>query len=381
MYVQYLFPVEAAVLTTLTTRVLTTLTTLTTLAKALFVEAMSSSTTCHMLSSQPNSPRTTRTNLTFSRNWLIHVANETLDIARDGQYTNRKGKVVDVSEALISSIQNSVHYHSSHEFSMPQQEARFDTTQFYVAYGSSLEIAAKLKPFCDEQQHIGILNSASSKTPSKFLRGTLSQEECICRASLLFPCLAQFEAKPHHFYVINNKPKYQKSVSSCAIFSPKVPVIRCDSSAGELLDEPQECSFVSICAPNAFVVGEDTVDIPKASRPGTNEENFEMMTLKEAMRDRLFRALSLFNEHGCTDLVLCAFGCGVHGSQPGMVAAIFRELLDGAFKGRFHRVVFAIHIERTANFEAFANVFPEAKRQKLPTFNDQQSFQVRPEST
>jgi uncharacterized protein (TIGR02452 family) len=184
------------------------------------------------------------------------VANETLDIAHDGHYSNRKGKVVDVSEALINSIQNSVHYHSSHEFSTPPQEAHFDTTHFYVEYGSSLEIAAQLKAFCDEQQHIGILNSASSKTPSKFLRGTLSQEECICRASLLFPCLAQFEAKPHHFYVINNKPKYQKSASSCAIFSPKVPVIRCDSSAGELLFEPHECSFVSICAPkfdNAFL--------------------------------------------------------------------------------------------------------------------------------
>jgi uncharacterized protein (TIGR02452 family) len=299
-----------------------------------------------------------------------------LDIAHDGHYTNRNGKVVDVSEALINSIQNSVHYHSSHEFPPPQQEVRFDITQFYVAYGSSLEIAAKLKAFCDEQQHIGILNSASSKTPSKFLRGTLSQEECICRASLLFPCLAQFEAKPHHFYVINNKPKYQKSASSCAIFSPKVPVIRCDSSAGELLDESQECSFVSICAPNAFVVSEDTLDIPKASRPGTSQENYEMMTLEEAMRDRLFRALSIFNEHGCTDLVLCAFGCGVHGNQPGMVATIFRELLDGAFKRRFHRVVFAIHIERNANFQAFATVFPEAKSQKLPTFKNLESLQV-----
>jgi uncharacterized protein (TIGR02452 family) len=126
-------------------------------------------------------------------------------------------------------------------------------------------------------------------------------------------------------------------------------------------------------------VGEDTLDIPKASLPGTSQENYGMMTLKEAMRDRLFRALSIFNEHGCTDLVLCAFGCGVHGNQPDMVAAIFRGLLDGAFKGRFHRVVFAIHMERNANFQAFANVFPEAKSQKFPTVKHQKSFQT-PES-
>lgn len=313
-----------------------------------------------MPSKEASSPRTTRTNLTFSRNWLVHVANETLDIAHDGHYTNQKGQVVDVSYSLVNSIKNSVHYHSSHVFSTPPQDCRF-STQFYVAYGSSLELAAQLKDLGDEHQHIGILNSASSKTPSKFLRGTISQEECICRATLLFPCLAQFEAKPHHFYVINNKPKYQKSSSGCAIFSPKVPVIRYDSSCGELLDEPQECSFVSICAPNAFVVSEDT-SIPKAARPGTSEqEKYEMISLKEAMRDRLFRALSIFNEHGCTDLVLCAFGCGVHGNQPDMVATIFRELLDGEFKGRFQRVAFAIYSERTPNFQAFKNVFPDAE--------------------
>ena len=306
------------------------------------------------------SPRSTRTNLTFSRNWLIHIANETLDIAHDGHYINRKGQVVDVSHSLVNSIKNSVHYHSSHVFPTPKKDCRF-STQFYVVYASSLQLAAYLKDLGDEHQHIGILNSASSKTPSKFMRGTMSQEECICRATLLFPCLAQFEAKPHHFYVINNKPKYQKSSSSCAIFSPKVPMIRWDTPCGELLDEPQECSFVSICAPNAFVVSED-VAVPKAARPGTgDQQKYEMISIKEAMRDRLFRALSIFNEHGCTDLVLCAFGCGVHGNQPDMVAAIFQELFDGPFKGRFQRVAFSIYIERPANFLAFTKVFPKAK--------------------
>jgi uncharacterized protein (TIGR02452 family) len=306
------------------------------------------------------SPRTTRTNLTFSRNWLVHVANETQVIAHNGRYTNRKGQVVDVSYSLVNSITNSVHYHSSHVFPTPQQDCRF-STQFYVAYGTPLELAAQLKDLGDEHQHIGILNSASSKTPSKFLRGTISQEENIFRATLLFPCLAQFEAKPHHFYVINNQPQYQESSSSCAIFSPKVPVIRCDTSCGELLDEPQECSFVTICAPNAFVVSEN-ISIPEAARPGADkQQRYEMISLKEAMRDRLFRALSIFNEHGCTDIVLCAFGCGVHGYQPDMVATIFRELLHGEFKGRFRRVVFAIDSERTPDFVAFKEVFAEAK--------------------
>jgi len=192
----------------------------------------------------------------------------------------------------------------------------------------------------------------------------LTQEECACRATLLYRCLTQFEQKPHYFYYINSKDKYKDNNSACAIFSPHVPVIREDDLKGKLLDDYQTCSFVSIPAANAFIVGrqEHEATIPKAQSPGESEAGIahEHITLRDSMSDRVFRALSIFHEQGVTELVLGAFGCGVHGNHPESVAKIFRDILDNEFKGHFRTVVFAIQPSRHGNYRAFTSVFPDA---------------------
>lgn len=308
--------------------------------------------------------RKTTSSLTFSRGWLKHIALETLKIGEDGYYVNSKGETISVQEDLRQAADGSEHYHSSHEFTTPPSPGPYET-QYRIEYGSSLQVAAQFQGDKDSNSHVGILNSASAKTPSKFLRGTISQEEGLCRASLLYHCLVRFEHLPHHYYYINNKEKYQKSASACAIFSPHVPVIRQDTVKGELLDKPQLCSFVSIPAVNAFVVGrqEHEQNIPKAQQPGSLEAGVphEHMTLRQAMFDRILRALSILQQHGCTTVVLCAFGCGVHGNNPETVANIFRELLMTTnLRGHFRTVVFAIQQSRKGNYRAFEKVFPEA---------------------
>lgn len=304
------------------------------------------------------------TGLTFSRGWLIRISKETLQIAKDGKYYNRRGESVDISKELQFSMQNSVHYHSSHIFEPSKTTVpRFESTEFCVCFGTSLQVATKLQDELDQvydHAEVGILNSASGKYPDKFLRGTLSQEEGLCRASLLYPCLEQYKDRPHHFYYVNQKSKYQESCSSCAIYCPLVPVIREDSMRGDLLDNIRRFSFVSIPAPNAFVLGTDDVEattIPKAQKPGSNEKDKEFMTIDSAMHDRIFRALSIFAENGCTDLVLCAFGCGVHGNNPMKIAECFKSILLKELKGRFRLVVFAIQPSRPANYEEFVSVF------------------------
>lgn len=316
--------------------------------------------------------RHTATGLTFSRSWLTHLANETVEIAQQGYYDNSLGERVNIEAALERAVRGSQHYHGSHVFPPPSAPGAFAPEQqtILICYASSLQVAKELVHHYTGNQdaHVGVLSSASSKNPSKFFRGTVSQEEVICRSSLLYPCLAQYEFLPHHFYVINNKPKYKDSSSACAIFSPLVPVIRRDEEPQEpLLDRPYECSFVSIPAPNAFVLGhQDDEDdhavrktVPKAQRPGA-EEPVEHITLHQALQDRIYRALSLFASHGCTDLVLCAFGCGVHGNAPDTVAALFRHELQTTFRGHFRTVVFAVQPSRTGNYKAFQAVFPEA---------------------
>lgn len=310
--------------------------------------------------------------LTFSRGWLVKLAEETLRIADVGYYHTRDGKQVDIQEELRNSMENSIHYHSSHTFDLEQTlplEIPFQETEFHVCYGSSLQVARRLREqleLCDQSPssqafHIGVLNSASGRRPDKFLRGTVSQEESICRATLLYPCLIQYHNRPHHFYFVNHKKKYQDSPSACAIFSPQVPMIREDSMEGHLLEEHETCSFVSIPAPNAFALGaeEQEAVVPKAQKPGSCQRNepYETMTIEAAMHDRIFRALSIFAQNGCTDLVLCAFGCGVHGNDPYQIATIFRDILDKELKGRFRTVAFSIHPSRHHNYEEFVKVF------------------------
>lgn len=301
-----------------------------------------------------------RTTLTFSRDWLVHIANQTIDITRKGKYVNTLGAEVQVADALKHAMDQSVHYHSSHVFAPSKTQTRQFETQYRVWYGSSLNVATQLQQIVPEA-HVGILNSASGKTPGgKFFRGTISQEDCICRASLLYPCLVKYVDRPHHFYVVNNKPKYQQSNSTCAIYSPLVPIIRQDTVRGELLNSISKFSFVSTPAPNAFVLGETPV--PKAQAPGDSEAP-EHISLNEAMRDRCFRTLCIFAEQNCTDLVLCAFGCGVHGNDPVEVAAAFRDILaTEQFVGRFRTIAFAIQPSRHHNYKAFVEAFQEAEQ-------------------
>ena len=83
------------------------------------------------------------------------------------------------------------------------------------------------------------------------------------------------------------------------------------------------------------------------------------VALLASLSDRIHRALSAFALGNCTDLVLPAFGCGVHGNDPSMVASVFRSMLTDPeqFGGRFRTVVFAIPPSRKQNYQAFAAYF------------------------
>ena len=65
--------------------------------------------------------------------------------------------------------------------------------------------------------------------------------------------------------------------------------------------------------------------------------------------------LAIAAAHGEQRLILGAWGCGVFGNDPAVVARMFREQLRGAFRGVFAEVVFAVL--PGPNLDAFAAVF------------------------
>jgi len=277
--------------------------------------------------------------LTFCRSRLKEAAEQNIQIAATGKYINEKGNEVDVGQVMENAVNKSIHYDISHTFFIPHISEKMETS-ISVRFASSLDTAMFLNR--DGAKHVGVLNSASAKTPGgTCLRGTLSLESCLCRGSLLLPCLAQFESERNKFYKISGNPEYGASPSCCAIFSPNVPIIREDTMEAVLLENYETCSFVSIPAINAFLLG----DGESASK-----------ALRDATYERLFRALCIFSQEGCTDLILCAIGCGSHSNSPDMVAEIFDDLLSNSFKNHFNKVIFAINPKKHAIYNTFLNV-------------------------
>jgi len=273
--------------------------------------------------------------LSFSRTHFQQLAKENVEIYEKGKYLNEKGTEVEIQEAMKLSIKNTKHFHYEEELKVPKKKDVFKT-KIHVCFAFCVKAGLKLKNHSG--RHVGILNSANATKPGgKYMSGCLSQESCLCRGSLLWPTLAQYEDKPNTMYTINATDEFKLSPSSCAIYSPLVPVHRRDAFEAQFLEGHQECSFVSIPPPNAFELADDCV-------------------VRETLKKHISRALCIFSQEGCEDLVLCTYGCGTRGNDPKMVAEVFNELLTGEFRGHFHTVIFAINPKHDAEYDSFSSV-------------------------
>ena len=146
------------------------------------------------------------------------------------------------SHQANSMICTSNHHHHSQQGPLDNVPLRFQRTSFLVVSASWLEAASELLSASSygtssegntysgtsdnnssnpsNNVRVGVLNSASGTTPGgRFLKGTVSQEDCLCRASLLYSCISQpkFQSEGR-FYGKNRSLRYGSS--NCVIFSP-----------------------------------------------------------------------------------------------------------------------------------------------------------------
>ena len=194
---------------------------------------------------------------------------ETIKVAENGFYTNGNGKRVELKKDLDYAVEHSEHYDDDFDYTealkkldevKEKEESQFNSllkrqplqcfrrTDFLVVSASWLEAASELlnastdtpfpgsttsdqtapssssssSPNSKNKSYIrvGVLNSASGTTPGgRFLKGTVSQEDCLCRASLLYSCISQpkFQSEGR-FYGKNRLRRY--GTSNCVIFSP-----------------------------------------------------------------------------------------------------------------------------------------------------------------
>ncbi len=172
-----------------------------------------------------------------------------------------------------------------------------------------------------------LLNFASYRhAGGGFIAGAWAQEEAICHDSTLYNVLCRFE----NFYAENEKSLNRSLYTDRAIFSPGIIFRRGGKQA--------ECGVITCAAPNFGAA---------RGRGVSEKEN------GAALRQRVDFVISIAEEQGCETIILGAWGCGVFGQDPAVMAKLFKERLAAT---TIKLAVFAVP-GRNNNFTGFKNAF------------------------
>lgn len=259
------------------------------------------------------------------------IAADTLQILKQGNYTNKQNQLVDLQEPIQHAVNNTRLYTPEELEQLPSRLKRHAlATTFETTHETSLEAIQRLLL---KGHKVACLNFASAKNPGGgFENGAVAQEESLARSSALYPC----QLSAPGFY------QYHKKQTTCLysdhmIYSPKVPFFKND--AGEPTDKPYLASIITSAAVNAGVV--------------RKQEPQNAHLIEQEMRLRIRKMLSLCAVQGYEHLVLGAWGCGVFANDPDMIAELFREKLTDHFAGCFRHIIFAIKTNDDKIFQPF----------------------------
>jgi len=265
------------------------------------------------------------------------IAEDTLEILEKGFYNNGQGEKVDITLIQKNAVDNTQLFRPEELedlLNSTKGENSFQT-KYEVTNETTLDAARRL---IDEGvQDAMCLNFASAKNPGGgFLGGALAQEECIARASGLYPCLLT----AMEYYTFNRKGR-TGMYSDHMIYSSAVPIIKDED--GRELDEPVCITIVTSPAVNAGVIRRD--------------EGGSTDMLIPVMRVRIEKLLALCLSREHATLVLGAWGCGVFRNDPEEIAQLFLEALTGKFANQFQRIVFAVKTDKESIIEPFRKRF------------------------
>lgn len=278
-----------------------------------------------------------------SRDERARIAADTVAIAQGGTYLAPSGATVSIRDAVQLAIHKSVLITPSQARSLRTRAEKaisshpFRTT-FEVRNETTLAAARRaVHQFGSDR--VAALNFASAKNPGGgFLNGSQAQEESLARASALYSCLLG-----HTGYYDANRHARSLLYTDHMIVSPQVPVFRDDDD--RLLEQPWETTMITSPAPNAGAIAKN--------------EPESIGTIEPTFRRRIEHVLAAAIVYDQTAMVLGAWGCGVFGNDPAMVARLFGEFLlsDGPFAAAFEQVTFAVLDRRGDSFAAFRDVF------------------------
>ncbi|MFN3199947.1 MAG: TIGR02452 family protein [Bradymonadia bacterium] len=255
---------------------------------------------------------------------LRGVAKDTMHITDEGRYQNPEGEWVDISASVQHAIEDTCTY-TPHEVMRlcdgPDRPGQHPLVTFMDM--RTQEAAWQLVTQMGVTD-LALLSFASARNPSGgFLRGAKAQEEDLARCSALYRCVG-----PQREYYESNEACRSMLYTDHIIYSPKVPFFRRKNR--DLLSAPFEASVITAPAPNATQAMRRDPDC--------------MPEVEQALRRRAAGVLAVAEAEGHRTVLLGAWGCGVFGCPPEMVAGIWGELLSSPrFAGAFDWVIFAVY--------------------------------------
>ncbi|MBR6593727.1 MAG: TIGR02452 family protein [Clostridia bacterium] len=202
-----------------------------------------------------------------------------------------------------------------------------------------------------------VLNFANPVEPGGgVLRGANAQEEYLCRASNLYPCLISKQASAYydaHKSMLNRRYGECFPASDRTIYTKGVTVIREDrkydpnvfpsKSSQEYIEDRYSIDVLTCAAPILAV-----------------HSTYPEKQLREILGGRVRNIFEVAIENDVEAIVLGAFGCGAFHNPPITVAEVFSDVLsEKRYLNAFKEVVFAV--KRTGsycpNIEAFEIAF------------------------
>lgn len=192
--------------------------------------------------------------------------------------------------------------------------------------------------------NVAVLNFASATNPGGgVLRGSNTQEECLCRCSTLYPCLEN-KKFDNDFYKYH-KNRHDTMYTDRILYTKNVVVFKDDIREPKMLPENEWYS----------------VDVITCAAPNLREvKNVNQNELLKLFKSRIQKILWVAIENGVDNIVLGAFGCGAFKNPPYLVARAFKEEVEKV-RNCFDNIVFATlvtpGIGGDENYNTFKRVF------------------------
>ena len=271
-------------------------------------------------------------------------------------YLIRKQQLASVFEDTMAQIKQSADLTSAMEHSLHNQQfipasAIISISDVPKADKPANIIVSRLRSFEAAAQYIGkrtaVLNFASATNPGGGVeKGASAQEECLCRVSTLYPCLADQKMRAS-FYTPHRK-NGNALHNDDIIYTPNVLVIKDDDH--NLLSEPFSVDIISCAAPNLRERPSNQYNTGDTIKVQISDN--ELLALHEKRARKIFSSAIA---NGVEILILGAFGCGAFQNDPHIVAQAYKNVLPD-FAHYFHTIEFAIYCRPadSINYDAFS---------------------------